>query len=548
MPPAGRTPAEKNAHAQPAPGAGVARLKGRLVRLTGWRRAVTAVGLGALAAAALPPLHLLPLLIPAFAGLLWMIEESDTPARAFSGGWWFGIGFWAAGLYWIGFAFMVDAQRYGWLAPFAVTGMAAGMALFPGAAAALSRLSFVTAGIGAVGRVIVFGGLWTVVEWGRGWVFTGFPWNLVGTAWTVSDAMIQLVAVTGVYGLSLMTVVAAAMPAVLAEPPIAGGHRRWAPVIGAFTVLGLIWVGGQARLAAATGDTVPGVRLRLVQPNIPQALKWRRELRRGHVLRQLEMSRAPVASDIGPTHVIWAETAVPFVLDRAPGLTETIARAAPPGGLVIVGAPRTSPAGSTPARAWNSLHAIDAEGRVEGVYDKSHLVPFGEYVPFRGILPLGKLTEGRLDFSPGPGVRTLRLKGLPPVSPLICFEAIFPGRVVDPGDRPQWLLNLTNDAWFGQSSGPYQHFAAARLRAVEEGMPLVRVANTGISGIVDAYGRVVRRLGLGEAGVIDGPLPAFLRTPPPFARFGDWMTGLIIVMVLGPGFLLTRMTRSRSRQ
>ena len=397
------------------------------------------------------------------------------------------------------------------------------------------------------GRVIFFAAIWTLLEWVRGWAFTGFPWNLIGTVWAGSDAMIQLTSVTGVYGLSLLSVIAATMPAVLSEgAPDRSTLRRLMPVMIAFATLGVVWVGGQVRLPQASGKTVPGVQLRLVQPNIPQALKWRTDLRRGHVEKQLNMSRtaSPVNGESGstpakaPTHIIWAETAVPYVLGNTPGLTQALAEAVPPGGLLIFGAPRASPSGVQPKRIWNSLLGIDSQGRVKGVYDKHHLVPFGEYVPFRAILPVEKLTAGRQDFSPGPGVRTLALDGLPPFSPLICYEVIFPGKVADNKSRPQWLLNLTNDGWFGFSSGPYQHFAAARLRAVEEGLPLVRVANTGISGVIDGYGRVVRSLELGRAGVIDSPLPAALDERTLYSRFGGWITFLVLFLALIWGFLL----------
>ncbi len=513
-----------------------------LAGLTGWRRPAVLGGLGVMAALALPPLYLLPLLFLAFTGLLWTLEDGSSAGNAFSAGWWFGFGFSAAGLSWIGSAFVVDAPQHGWMAPFAIAGMAAGMALFPAAAAALSRLIFDRRPLFGTGRVLVFASLWTMTEWMRGWVLTGFPWNLIGTVWTASDAMIQVAAVTGVYGLSLLTVAVASVPAVLATPD-QKTNSGWIPLVLAFAILGVVWAGGQARLAGASEKTVPGVQLRLVQPSIPQALKWKPDLRLGHVQKQLKMSRAPSRGAAGPapTHIIWAETSVPFVLTRAPGLIRALAEAAPPGGLIIAGAPRATPPGVNPARIWNSLHAIDSKGRIRGTYDKFHLVPFGEYVPLRGLVPADlfeKLTAGRQDFSSGPGLRTLDIPGLPPFSPLICYEVIFPGQVVDRKNRPQWILNLTNDAWFGRTSGPYQHFAAARLRAVEEGLPLVRVANTGISGVIDGYGRTVRQLGLGQVGVLDSPLPAAHSERTPFSRFGNRMMAVIIIISMGIGFLL----------
>ncbi|MCH9020438.1 MAG: apolipoprotein N-acyltransferase, partial [Proteobacteria bacterium] len=308
---------------------------------------------------------------------------------------------------------------------------------------------------------------------------------------------------------------------------------RWAPSAAAAALLVAVWAGGSVRLAGAGDEAVEGVLLRLVQPNVGQHHKWKPELREALFARHLRLTASAGFERV--THVIWPETAVPFFLANEPARRRAVAAATPRGGALITGALRTTPEPTSPPKLWNSLHAIDDAGRVVATYDKFHLVPFGEYVPFRRWFPtIAKLTYGATDFSAGPGPQTLRVPGLPPFSPLICYEAIFAHQVVDSADRPAFLLNLTNDAWFGISSGPYQHFAAARLRAVEQGLPLARAANTGISAVVDGYGRITARLGLGREGVIDAPLPEALGGLTPYARWGDLLP-LTIVAATGLG-------------
>ncbi len=508
----------------------------RLAALEGWRRYLLASALGGAAAAALPPAYLLPVLPLAFTGLVWLLDGSKGPAGAFAAGWWFGFGHFLAGLYWVGHAFLVDAETFAWMMPFALAGLAAGLALFPGLAA-------LAVGIGrpsGVGRILVLAAAWTLGEWLRGWIFTGLPWNLLGYVWTLSDAMSQAAALGGVYGLSLLTVLAAAMPAVVAEAP-AGAARRWRPVAAVGALLLLTWAGGLARLGAAEVAEVPDVRLRLVQANIDQREKWRADLRDINLLRHLELSASPGWDSI--THVIWPETAAAFFLGGDAPRRRLLAGVVPPQGLLITGAPRRSPRGSAPVRLWNSLYAIDAEGNIRATYDKFHLVPFGESLPLRPLLErlgIAKLAPGAVDFSPGPGPVTLELAGLPALSPLICYEAIFADQVSEAGQRPGWLLNITNDAWFGISSGPYQHFAMARLRAVEQGVPLVRAAGTGISGVIDPYGRTIARLGLGTAGVLDSALPEALDEAPPYARLGDGPLLLLSLIAILAGGRLGR--------
>jgi apolipoprotein N-acyltransferase len=489
----------------------------RLAGLKGWRRYLLAAVLGAIAAGALPPLYLLPLLPVAFTGLVWLCDGSRGRVAAFAVGWCFGLGHFVAGLYWIGHAFLVDAERFGGMMPFAVAGLSAYLALFPG----LAVLAAWLARPAGVGRIVALAAAWTVAEWLRGELLTGFPWNLVGYAWSVSESMLQLTWLTGILGLSLVTVLAAAMPAALSggEP---GAGRRWRPLALAGALLLVLWVGGQIRLLTAQVGEVPGVRLRLVQANIPQAEKWRPDRREANFARYLQLTSSPGAARV--SHVIWPETAAAFFIAKDAPRRRLIGGLAPPGGLVLTGAPRTTAERTTPFRVWNSFHAIAPGGEIVATYDKFHPVPFGEYLPLRGLLErlgLDRLAQGAADFSSGPGPTTLELAGLPPVSPLICYEVIFPSRVTEPGRRPGWLLNLTNDAWFGSSSGPYQHLAMARVRAVEQGLPLVRSAGTGISAVVDPYGRVLGRLGLNKSGVLDAALPRALDGPSLYARLGD---------------------------
>ena len=510
-------------------------LQSAVIRLPAFRRYGLAFILGGLAALAMAPFYLLFLLVPAFCGLLWLVYGAAGPRGAAAAAWWFGLGFFAFGLYWIGAALLVDAARFGWMIPFAILGLSAGLAIFPAAVGLIAwRLA---ANLGGVGRVLVFAALWVLAEWLRGWVFTGFPWNLMGSAWAVSDALMQGASVTGIYGLSLLAVTIAALPATLSANSGWGGGRT--PTAAAAILLAVVWGGGAARLSGAPAvgeNSVPDVRLRLVQPNIEQKDKWRANLRIPNLKEQIAMSSGPGPGP-GPTHVIWSETAATYYLSNDAAVRSAIAQGTPRGGLTLTGGLRTTATREKPFKVWNSLFALDDAGAIVGAYDKFHLVPFGEYMPFRGIVGLEKLSAGATDFTAGAGPQTLRLKGLPPVSPLICYEVIFPGNVVNPEDRPEWLLSVTNDAWYGISTGPYQHFDAARFRAVEEGLPLVRVANTGISGVIDAYGRVVKRLELSEKGVLDTTLPKALAGTV-FGGAGNALALLLIIATGGAGMAI----------
>jgi apolipoprotein N-acyltransferase len=499
------------------------RLAHVLGSLTGWRRLLAAALCGALAAAALPPLYLFPLLLPAFVAAFWMLEGASGGRQAALAGWAFGTGHFAAGLYWVGIAFLVDAERFGWAMPFAVAGLAAGLALFPALSFWFTWLARQRLRLSGPALVLAFAAAWLIGEGLRAWILTGFPWNLLGTVWAFAPAPLQLAAYGGVWLLSLITVIAAAAPALLADP--ARRSPRGLAVVALLVLLpALSWGFGAWRLAgvpARGSDVVAEVRLRLVQPSIPQALKWRADRKAANLRLQAQLSLAPGYED--RTVIIWPETAVPYLLAAEPRLLEELADIVPPGGYLIAGAPRVEredPQGAI----WNSLHALDGQGAIVATYDKVHLVPFGEYTPLRSLLGLAKLTAGSRDFTAGEGLKSLALAGLPPFSPLICYEIIFPGAVkAAAGPAPRWLLNLTNDAWFGDSSGPYQHFASARLRAVEEGLPVIRAANNGISAVIDSYGRVIDRIDLNDRGILDAELPEAATVPTLYSYAGNLM-------------------------
>lgn len=488
-----------------------------------WKGRAGLLGLGAVSALAFPPTSLVFVLWLCFPFLLRAIDRSANWKGAFACAWWFGLGHFGAGLYWIACSFLVDPWRFGWLIPFAIGGLGAFLSIYLGFAAALARLV-------APGwpRLLVFSAAWAAGEYLRGVVLTGFPWNPLGSAWAAIDPVLQIVSVIGTFGLSLLTCFIASAPGLFFRSRREGISATAAAIV----LFAAIAVWGAARIPAGPQPVQPGIRLRLVQASIPQTLKWVATMRVDHFRRQAVLTRSP--AEIPPTLVIWPETAAPSYLDEDPGARQAMASLVPPGGLMLVGVLRGTPEGVEPMRLWNSLQALDGKGDILGQYDKAHLVPFGEYTPYSDLLHLPKLTPGSTDLSAGPGPQTLALPGLPPVAPLICYEAIFPGAIVDEAHRPAWMLNVSNDGWFGTSSGPYQHFAAARMRAIEEGLPLVRNANDGISGVIDPYGRVIARLGLNAVGIVDSDLP---QPAPPtiFARMGSWVLIVSLMITAGIG-------------
>lgn len=489
----------------------LARLEQRRPEVAIIVRFALALWAGWIASLALPPFGLFFAQLPAYSILIIALGRARTPWGGFGVCWAFAFGYHLFGLSWIGEAFLVDVDRFGWMQPFAVIGLPAGLAILTG----LTGVAFVWLRRRFPGSPIrdamLFAALFMASEWLRGNILTGFPWNLPVHGWDSVLPVLQATYWLGPYGVSMLAVLAggALLPVLAPAPPL----RKTAGALVLVLPLVVAAGAGGLRLAAAPAamPVIEGVKLRLVQPSIPQREKWQPDLRAAHFEQHLELSRDADAA--GVTHIIWPEAATAFLVAESPDALAKIAKVVPPGGAVILGTPRRkinpSP-GAGNYQYTNSVIVVSDAGRIVSAYDKHHLVPFGEYVPLRNWLPLQQLAPGHGSFSEGPGPQTIPVPGAPPFSPMICYEAIFPGEVVDSNLPPGWLLNVTNDAWFGTSAGPHQHLAAARLRSIEEGLPLVRVASTGITVIMDAYGRIQDQLNIGVNGFLDVELPIAL--------------------------------------
>lgn len=540
-----------------------------IILASGWRRRLIAFLAGATGALAMAPFDFFPALIIAMTTAVWLIDGTanklNTPAygqgsgllgsawRAFWVGWWWGFGYFVAGLWWLGAAFLVDAKEFAWALPLGVVGLPAVLAIFPAVGFLLARLFWMP----GAGRIFAFATGLSFSEYLRGHIFTGFPWNAFGMALGGNLVTAQLASLIGLYGLTIIAIAVFSAPAVLADKPARRTLTRRLPpaIMAAVAAFGAIWIFGTLRLAKGTTPDVPGVKLRIMQPNLAQDEKFRPENKVPIVTHYLNLSAQSTTERAGlddVTVLIWPESAFPFILARDAGVLGAIGALLPQNTVLLTGAARDGdlsfrPAGDSAGRPqhtyFNAIQVVASGGFILDNYDKVHLVPFGEYLPFRSLfdrLGIRQFVHIPGGFEPGTDRKLLFVPGLPAAAaPLICYEAIFPGEVTPGqtnGERPGLLLNVTNDGWFGTTSGPYQHFAQARLRAIEEGLPLVRAANTGISAIVDPYGRVLAELPLGSEGVLDGALPQAIPAPL-FAEFPLagalflWVASLITTVV-----------------
>lgn len=537
----------------------------------GWRRLAISVAAGACGALAMPPFGFLPALVVCLVPTVWLLDGCaagrpgrrllPTLAAAASVGWGWGFGYFVAGLWWLGEAFLVEADQFAFLLPLGVLGLPAVLAVFPAFGFALARLLWSPGPWRVFALAVGLG----ASEWLRGHLFTGFPWNLLGMALGQNLLLMQSASVFGVYGLTVLVVPMAAAPAVIATSR--EGASRWWPSAFAVFVLAALAGYGALRLPSGAMPGVAGVRLRIMQPNLPQDAKFSAANRDPILDKYLALSdrpASPTATGIADvTHLIWPESAFPFLLQRDARALGRIAALLPAGRRLVTGAARSDePLPGERPRFYNSILVIGDDGVVGGAYDKVHLVPFGEYLP--GVLDGALRLLGLRQFVPIPGgftagssagsQRLLEIAGLPPVAATICYEAIFPGAIVPgpPAPRAGLILNVTNDAWFGDTPGPRQHFAQVRLRAVEEGVPVVRAANTGISAIVDPYGRVVASLPVGAEGVLDSALPRHLSERTPFENYGTFLSVTLLLLCAGAALIggaakpRLRWTRRRS--
>lgn len=498
-------------------------------RVAGGRGIALAVTCGAVMGLGQPPVSWPLATLVALAALFRLLSAAPSVRAAFGLGWGAGAGYFGSTMFWIVEPFLIDVSRYGWMAPFALLGFAGGLALFWAVPFALARRLW---SAGGLARVLMLASLWSLAEFARGHVLTGFPWGLVGYVW-IETPVAQVAALVGPHGLGFLTLLVGLL----------AGLARPLPLGAAALLLALGWGWGSQRLADPVPPRQPPVMVRLVQPNATQTEKWDPEHEAEIFARLRVLSQSPAT--VPPDVTIWPETAVPFLLGRDPEAQAAAAGSAAPG-LLATGIRRVEPAGDD--WLWfNSLALLAPDGTIQSLYDKSRLVPGGEYLPLQGLvarLGLSALTGG--SFTAGPGPAAIAVPLLPAFQPLICYEAIFPEILHGIAPRPEWLLQVTNDAWFGLVSGPYQHLDQARFRAIEQGLPLARAANTGISAMVDARGRVVASLGLSETGVVDSPLPPAL-PPTPYARIGDlpFTVGFVLIFGLtllnfGNGIFLNR--------
>lgn len=485
---------------------------------------------GAAMALAMPPVHVWPLLFVGL-GIFYSVLAGYRGRQSFVLGWVFGFGYFVAGLYWIGNALLVSGNDFKWAWPLAVLGLPVALALFTGLAAFIATRY---ADLKTWPGFGVFLAALLVSEWLRGHIFTGFPWNLYGYGWAGVLPMAQSVSVFGIYGLTALTALWACLPGALFA--MRARKRTILIVLSFITVtMGGLYGWGVWRLAAHTGTFDDKVILRVVQPSIAQSAKWDSAKTADNFYRTVDAGAQPFIA--GKTYVvIWPETAISEGVAQDPNARAMIRDRLFQGNdtrFLMTGILRYGIDARGRRLYYNSLGTFDQDMVPLAMYDKAHLVPFGEYIPFNTMIPLHPIVKFS-GFTPGPGLQTQNVLGLPDFGAMICYEIIFSNAVVAKGGGARWVVNVTNDGWYGDSPGPYQHLTMAVFRAIEDGVPVARAANTGISAIIDPYGRILARLPYDAIGAIDQPLPGPAHSATVFAKIGNLIFVLFVIGMIGP--------------
>ncbi len=481
--------------------------------------------LGIISVAALPPYYLFPVCVLSFSLLFYLLAKVNTLTKSFAIGYWFGVGHFGLGLSWIANALLVDISSLGWLYP--ITILAAG--LFFGIFSGFATI-FIYKFNSFLSKFLAFASFWCLSEWLRSFILTGFPWNLIGSILTFTPELYQSASIFGTYGLSLITILFCISPALIFSPLT----KDKVIAVLLLLLLPLVNYGyGSYRISAQNNKFIQnGINIRLVQPSIPQNLKWNIDTLEQNFAKHIELSKQDRLENIDV--VIWGETASPFVLDRDNKHRQQLLAAIPQHGYLITGAVRVqiSPWGQT--IPFNSMLAFNKQGDVVAQYDKSHLVPFGEYIPLRQYLPnwIKPIANTITNFQAGKGPDSLKISDIPPFGTLICYEIIFPAQIVDKDNRPQWLINLTNDGWYGDSAGPHQHLVSTILRAVEEGLTTARIANNGISAVINPLGQVIAHMPLNHVGILDVQLPQNLSIDTLYGTYGNIIPLSMIILLL----------------
>lgn len=456
--------------------------------------------MGSVSVQALPPFYHSYILLMTLSWLLYAIHQATTNKKAFALGYWFGFGFFAFGFSWVNNALLVFPEQTGWLIPITFIASGAFMGLFIAFPALLCKY------IKNIFLQYLSFSAWIVIfEWIRSWFLTGFPWNLWGTCLANHLEMVQFASILGTYGLSLFVILTASAPALWLV-----GKNRHSAILSLCIILlssSFLYTYGHFRISHLKDDTQSDITIRLVQPEISQENKWSEDLRYKHFHNYLKTSSAEPLDNINM--IIWGETASPFSLDKdKDALTEAV-KIIPENGYLVTGQIRLEDNYYGGWNPFNSSLVINSKGEIEDFYDKSHLVPFGEYIPLRQWLPdfirpvanmIGTLEAGK-------GPKVIQVQNIPPFGIQICYEIIFPHQIINPQHKPDWLINLTNDGWYGISAGPYQHLVNTQMRAVEEGLTIVRSANNGISALINRYGKIIDLMGLQYQGTLDVTLP-----------------------------------------